>query len=66
MSAHIGELNKVVLGYPPGGGGSGEDYVSLKNCNRITVIRVADNNTTVTGSGVTFKQATTVAAGGET
>lgn len=65
MASQLHENNKLVSMFPPGAGGSGEDYVSLKNLKRLTIIIVADNATTVTGSVVTFKQATTVAGGGE-
>lgn len=41
------------------------DYVSLKNYNKLTVIILADNATTVTGSAITLKQATAVAGTGE-
>lgn len=41
------------------------DYVSLKGYHRCTVIILADNAATVTGSAITLKQATSVGAGGE-
>lgn len=41
------------------------DYVSLKNYERCAVIILQKNATTVTGSAITLKQATSVAAGGE-
>lgn len=41
------------------------DYVSLKGFHRFTAIISVKNATTVTGSAITLKQATTVAAGGE-
>jgi len=41
------------------------DYVCLKNFQRVMVVILVDNATTVTGSAITLKQATTVAAGGE-
>jgi len=41
------------------------DYVSLKNANRLTVIILVKNATTVTGSAITLKQATAVAGTGE-
>ncbi len=37
------------------------DYVSLKNVQRMTVVILCDNATTVTGSAITLKQATAVA-----
>ena len=65
VNAHLHEQAKIVLGFPPGAGGSGEDYVSLKGYHRLTIIVVADNATTVTGSAVTLKQALNVAGGTE-
>lgn len=41
------------------------DYVSLKNYQHLTVIILADNATTVTGSAITLKQATAVAGTSE-
>jgi len=41
------------------------DYVSLKNFERIAVIILVKNATTVTGSEITLKQATSVAGGAE-
>lgn len=41
------------------------DYVSLKAHQKLTVIIISKNATTVTGSAITLKQATTVAAGSE-
>ena len=41
------------------------DYVSLKNVLWCTVLIVVDNATTVTGSAITLKQATSVAGGSE-
>lgn len=41
------------------------DYVSLKNFERLTIVILQKNATTVTGSAITLKQATSVAAGGE-
>ena len=41
------------------------DYVSLKNFARMAVVIQALNGTTVTGSAITLKQATSVAAGSE-
>lgn len=56
---------KPVMGYPPGAGGSGEDYVSLKAYLRFAAIVLVDNATTVTGSTLLFKQATDVGGAGE-
>lgn len=41
------------------------DYVSLKNYARCTIMIWVKNATTVTGSAITVKQATSVAAGSE-
>lgn len=41
------------------------DYVSLKNYNHLTAIITVKNATTVTGSAITVKQASAVAATGE-
>lgn len=41
------------------------DYVSLKNFERVAVIIMVKNATTVTGSAITLKQATAVAGTGE-
>lgn len=41
------------------------DYVSLKNYERLAVIILAKNATTVTGSAITLKQATAVAGTSE-
>lgn len=41
------------------------DYVSLKAYNHLTVIILVSNATTVTGSAITLKQASAVAATGE-
>lgn len=41
------------------------DYVSLKNWERCAVIILVKNATTVTGSAITLKQATSVGAGSE-
>lgn len=41
------------------------DYVSLKNVEALEVVIHVKNATTVTGSAITLKQATSVGAGGE-
>ena len=43
---------------------SSTDWVSMKNYDRCTVIILADNATTVTGSAITMDQATAVAGTG--
>lgn len=40
-------------------------YISLKNYERCTILILVKNATTVTGSAITLKQATSVAAAGE-
>jgi hypothetical protein len=40
-------------------------YVSLKNYERIQILVLVKNATTVTGSAITLKQATSIAAGSE-
>lgn len=37
------------------------DFVSLKNCARLTIVIIGDNATTVTGSAITLLQSTVVA-----
>jgi hypothetical protein len=39
------------------------DYVSMKNYNRLTIVILIDNSTTVTGTAITLLQADTVAGG---
>lgn len=41
------------------------DYVSMKGYEKLTAIISVNNATTVTGSAITLKQATSVGAGGE-
>lgn len=41
------------------------DYINLKNVHRITAVITAKNATTVTGSAITLKQATSAAGAGE-
>lgn len=57
------KLVEGLLGVTPST--STPDYVSLKNAERVAVIILVKNATTVTGSAITLKQATSVAAGGE-
>jgi len=53
---------KVVVGLAPiTPSSSTPDYVSMKGFQKLTVIIVTDNGTTVTGSAITLKQATVVA-----
>ena len=57
---------KVVTGLAPiVPSTSTPDYVSMKGYQKLTVIIICDNATTVTGSAITLKQATAVAATGE-
>lgn len=65
-NARLVEQAKIVTGLAPIlPSSSTPDYVSLKGYERMTAIIVVDNATIVTGSAITVKQATTVAAGGE-
>lgn len=66
LNANLTEQVKIVeglLGVVPST--STPDYVSLKNYERVAVLIQVKNATTVTGSAITLKQATSVAAGGE-
>lgn len=57
---------KVVTGLAPiTPSSSTPDYVSMKGYQKCTVIIVADNATSVTGSAITLKQATAAAGTGE-
>ncbi len=65
-NANLVEQAKIVTGLAPIlPSSSTPDYVSLKGYERMTAIILVDNATTVTGSAITVKQATTVAAAGE-
>lgn len=65
-SSLLSEFAKIVTGLPPIlPSTSTPDYVSLKNYSRCTIVILADNATTVTGSAITVKQATAVAGTGE-
>lgn len=66
LNANLSEQVKIVeglLGVVPST--STPDYVSLKNFERCLVLVQVKNATTVTGSAITLKQATSVAGGGE-
>lgn len=66
LNATLAEQAKPVLGLigtVPST--STPDYVSLKNYERCEVLILVKNATTVTGSAITLKQATSVGAGGE-
>lgn len=66
LNANLTEQVKVVeglLGVVPST--STPDYVSMKNYERCLVLVQVKNATTVTGSAITLKQATTVAGAGE-
>ena len=66
VNARFDEQAKVVTGLAPiTPSTSTPDYVSLKNYERLTVIVIGDNATTVTGSAITLKQATAVAGTAE-
>lgn len=65
-NAQLAEIGHIVVGLAPTTPSSSTpDYVSLKNFERCTVVIVADNATSVTGSAITLKQATSVGAAGE-
>ncbi len=65
MNAKMVEYAKIVMGLPPIiPSSSTPDYVSMKNYSHLTVIILADNATTVTGSAITTTQATAVAGTG--
>lgn len=57
------ETHRIIVGFPPSAAGT-SDYVSMKNYDHLTAILVLDNATSVTGSAITTKQATNVAAAG--
>jgi hypothetical protein len=62
----LAEEAKLVFALPPAVPSSAAPtYVSLKNYERIAIIVLVKNATTVTGSAITLKQATSVAAAGE-
>lgn len=66
LNANLSEQVKIVeglLGVVPSS--STPDYVSLKNYERCAILIQVKNATTVTGSAITVKQATSVAGGGE-
>lgn len=66
LNALLSEQVKFVeglLGVTPSS--STPDYVSLKNFERVAVIILVKNATTVTGSAITLKQATAVAGTNE-
>lgn len=66
LNAMLSEQVKVVEGLiPTVPSTSTPDYVSLKNYERCMVLIIQKNATTVTGSAITLKQATSVGAGGE-
>lgn len=66
LNANLSEQVKVVTGLlSTVPSTSTPDYVSLKNYERCMVLIQVKNATTVTGSAITLKQATSVAAGSE-
>lgn len=66
LNALLSEQVKFVIGLDPAiPSTSVPDYVSLKNFERLCIVVLAKNATTVTGSAITLKQATTVAGGSE-
>jgi hypothetical protein len=66
VTSLLTEWMKIVVGLDPAvPSGTTPDYVSLKGAGRLTIVILAKNTTTVTGSAIALKQATTVAAGSE-
>jgi hypothetical protein len=66
LNALLSEQVKIVeglLGVVPST--STPDYVSLKNFERVMILIQVKNATTVTGSAITLRQATSVAGGSE-
>lgn len=65
-NAALHEQAKIITGLAPIlPSSSVPDYVCMKTYSRCSIIILVDNNTTVTGSAITVKQATGVGAGGE-
>lgn len=65
-NAMLHEQVRMVVGFSPLlPSSSTPDYVSLKNYERCSIVILLNNATTVTGSAITVKQATTVAGGSE-
>ena len=66
LNAQFVEQAKIVAGLcPVTPSTSTPDYVSLKNYEKLTIVILVDNATTVTGSAITVKQATAVAGTSE-
>ena len=66
LNAMLSEQVKVVEGLiPTVPSSSTPDYVSLKNYERCMILIIQKNATTVTGSAITVKQATSVAGTSE-
>jgi hypothetical protein len=64
-AGQLAEHCKFVTGLAPIADATGTtDYVSMKGCDRCTVVVMVDNGTTVTGSAITLTQATAVAGTG--
>jgi hypothetical protein len=65
-NCHLSELAKIVVGLAPiAPSSSTPDYVSMKGYSKCTILISALNALTVTGSAITVKQATDVAATAE-
>lgn len=65
-NAMLHEQVRMVVGFSPLlPSASTPDYVSMKNYDRCSIVFLVNNATTVTGSAITVKQATTVAGGSE-
>src|SRR5262252_4140163 len=64
-NAFLSEIGKPVMGLAPiAPSSSTPAYISMKGYNKCTVIILALNGTTVTGSAIAMKQATAVAGTG--
>lgn len=65
-TSYLHETHALVTGLAPiTPSSSTPDYVSLKGVIKFTAVILCDNATTVTGSAITLKQASDVAATGE-
>jgi len=64
-NAFLSEQTKICQGLQPKAPSSDTpNYVSLKGYNKCTILISFANGTTVTGSAIALKQATTIAGGG--
>jgi hypothetical protein len=62
INGYLNEQAAIITGLAPiTPSTSTPDYVSMKGFSKLTIVILADNATTVTGSAITVKQATDVA-----